>query len=261
VYSLTPEQKKDPPVMKTLIRPDGHTVRRLKKLRWKFSAPLWAENKGISLPTRHPLISPGIQKKIYFGEYEAKESDIVDKRLESDDVVMEVGAGIGYLSALCAKRIGSDRVHAYEANPAMMDVIAATYQRNGVKPRSVNAMMGRGSGVCTLHVEEEFWASSTIVGSARAKQIEVPQIDLNDEFDRIRPSFLIIDIEGGEIDFFKYATLNGLRKICVETHPGMISNEAINEMFAGLIAKGFLIDFTLLRKNVFYLYREPRPAQ
>lgn len=246
--------------MKPLIRPDGHTVRRLKKIRWKFSAPLWADNKGISLPTRHPLISPGIQKKIYFGDYEVKESDIVDKRLEADDVVMEVGAGIGYLSALCAKRIGSDRVHAYEANPAMMDVIAATHARNGVSPHCVNAMMARGSGVCTLNVEADFWASSTVVGSAAAKRVEVPQIDLNEEFDRIRPTFLIIDIEGGEIDFFNYATLDGLRKICVETHPGMIPNEAINEMFAGLIAKGFLIDFTLLRKNVFYLYRDVRPT-
>lgn len=247
--------------MSKFIRPDGRTARRLKKLRWAFSVPQWAENRGISLPARHPLIAPGIQKKIYFGEYEAKESDIVDKRLEAGDIVMEVGAGIGYLSALCAKRIGSERVHAYEANPAMMEVIAATHRKNEVAPRVVNAMMARGSGVCTLHVEEEFWASSTVTGSASAKQVEVPQIDLNEEFDRVRPSFLIIDIEGGEIDFFDYAHLDGLRKICIETHPGMISNEAINRMFAGLLAKGFLIDFTLLRKNVFYLYRDPAPRQ
>ncbi len=247
--------------MSKFIRPDGRTARRLKKLRWMFSAPEWAENRGISLPVRHPLIAPGIRKKIFFGEYEAKESDIVDKRLDSGDVVMEVGAGIGYLSALCAKRIGSDRVHAYEANPAMMAVITATHSRNGVAPRVVNAMMARGSGVCTLHVEEEFWASSTVAGSASAKQVDVPQIDLNEEFARVRPSFLIIDIEGGEIEFFEYARLDGLRKICIETHPGMISNAAINKMLADLIAKGFLIDFTLLRKNVFYLYREQAPAQ
>lgn len=247
--------------MSKFMRPDGRTVKRLKKLRWMFSVPNWADNHGISLPTKHPLIAPGIQKKIFFGEYEAKEVDIVDKRLEADDVVMEVGAGIGYLSALCAKRIGNDRVHAYEANPAMMDVIAATHQKNGVSPRVENVMMGRGSGVCTLFVEEEFWASSTVIGSTSAKQVEVPQIDLNEEFDRVRPSFLIIDIEGGEIDFFNYAKLDGLRKICVETHPGMISNEAINAMLTNLIAKGFLIDFTLLRKNVFYLYRETTPRQ
>ncbi len=247
--------------MGNFIRPNGRTARRLKKLRWMFSVPHWADNQGISLPTRHPLIAPGIQKKIYFGEYEAKESDIVDKRLETGDVVMEVGAGIGYLSALCAKRIGSERVYAYEANPAMMNVIAATHEKNGVSPQVANVMMGRGNGVCTLHVEEEFWASSTVAGSASAKKVEVRQIDLNEEFDKIRPSFLIIDIEGGEIDFFKYAKLDGLRKICIETHPGMISNREINDMFVALIAKGFLIDYTLLRKNVFYLYRDANPDQ
>lgn len=241
--------------MRKFIRPDGRTAKRLKKLRWIFSVPNWADNRGISLPARHPLIAPAIQKKIFFGEYEAKEVDIVEKRLEANDVVMEVGAGIGYLSALCAKRIGSDRVHAYEANPAMMEVIAETHRKNEVSPRVVNAMMGRGSGVCTLFVEEEFWASSTVTGSAASRKVDVPQIDLNEEFDKIRPSFLIIDIEGGEIDFFKYATLDGLRKICIETHPGMTSNEEINAMLTGLIAKSFLIDFTLLRKNVFYLYR------
>lgn len=247
--------------MAPLMRPNGSTVKRIKKLRWRFHVPDWSEINGIALPVKHPLIVQAIQKKIFFGDYEAKESDIVEKRLAPDDIVMEVGAGIGYLSALCAKRIGSERVHAYEANPAMMDVIAATHEKNRVSPRVANVMMGRGNGVCTLHVEEEFWASSTVAGSASAKKVEVRQIDLNEEFDKVRPSFLIIDIEGGEIDFFNYAKLDGLRKICIETHPGMISNQEINDMFVKLIAMGFLIDYTLLRKNVFYLYRDVNPEQ
>jgi FkbM family methyltransferase len=245
--------------MALLMRPNGSTVKRIKKLQWRVHVPDWSEIRGIVLPVKHPLIVQAIQKKIFFGDYEEMESDIVEKRLAPDDIVMEVGAGIGYLSALCAKRIGSERVNAYEANPAMMDVIALTHEKNRVSPRVANVMMGHGNGVCTLHVEEEFWASSTVAGSANSKKVEIPQIDLNEEFDKIRPTFLIIDIEGGEIDFFKYAKLDGLRKICIETHPGMISNQDINDMFVKLIAKGFLIDYTLLRKNVFYLYRDINP--
>ena len=41
----------------------------------------------------------------------------------------------------------------------------------------------------------------------------------------------------------------------------MISNREINDMFVALIAKGFLIDYTLLRKNVFYWYRDANPDQ
>lgn len=233
----------------------SRSKRRLKKFLWKVHVPDFVDNRGVLLPTRHSTISPAIRKEIYFGDYEAKESEIVAKRLSDDDVVMEVGAGIGYLSAFCAKRIGSGRVFAYEANPAMMEVIALTHRANGVAPTVKNTLLAEGSGTREFHVTDEFWASSSVAPTTGARTIAVPQSDLNAEIAAVRPTFLIVDIEGGEIEFFAVADLAGVRKICVETHPGVLSNAEISGLLMNLIHKGFALDFALIRKNVFYFYR------
>ena len=237
------------------MRKHGRTARRIKKLLWQVHVPRWVDNQGVLLPTEGSGISRGIRRQIFFSEYEDKEIEIVSRRLASDDVVMEVGAGIGFLSAYCAKRIGSERVFAYEANPALMELIAATYRANGVAPTVRNVLLARGEGTREFHVEPEFWASSALPGSGNARTIRVPQADLNSELQRVRPSFLIVDIEGGEIEFFELADLATVRKICVETHPAIHSSAALSKMLGGLIAQGFALDFTLMRKNVLYLSR------
>jgi FkbM family methyltransferase len=238
------------------MRQNGRGRRRLKKLLWKFHVPRFVDNRGVLLPTAHPAISPAIRKEIFFGDYEAKESEIVARRLADDDVVMEVGAGIGYLSAFCAKRVGGDRVFAYEANPALMEVIALTHRTNGVAPTVKNVLLAEGEGSREFHVAEEFWASSAIAAAAAGgRTIRVPQADLKAEIAAVRPTFLIVDIEGGEIELFAIADLSGVRKICVETHPGVLSDTEISGLLARLIGQGFALDFSLIRKNVFYLYR------
>lgn len=237
------------------MKRQSRSARRLKKLLWHLRVPEFVDNQGVLLPTRHAAISEGIRRQIYFGEYEAKEVEIVARRLAPDDVVMEVGAGIGYLSALCAKRIGGDRVFAYEANPALMEVIAATHRTNGVAPTVKNVLLAEGDGARTFYVEQEFWASSSVARSQGARTIEVPQADLNREIAGVGPTFLIVDIEGGEIEFFATADLSGVRKICVETHPGTLTDAQLSRMLERLFAQGFALDFSLIRKNVFYLYR------
>lgn len=234
----------------------GRTEKRLKKIAWKFKRPAWARNQGIWLPCCQKGVAHGIARQIYFGEYESKEIDIVSRRLSPDDVVLEVGTGLGYLSAFCAKRIGSEKVHTFEANPALIPMILATYERNGISPSVHNVILARGSGTRTFYVDAEFWASSTMSRGAESKAIEVPQRDLNAEIDRIKPTFMIVDIEGGEADFFAYARLDGVNKICIETHADLIGNSGVTEVFDHIFRQGFSLDFGCIRKNVFYFYRE-----
>lgn len=239
-----------------MIRKKGRTTRRLRRLVRSIYKPEFADNFGVLLPLKHPLITPGIAKEIYFGDYEKKEATIVSQRLEADDVVMEIGAGIGFLSAYCAKKIGSERVFAYDANPALADIVATTYRANGVQPAFRTAMLGKGAGQARFFVEEEFWASSANQDSSgRSKEIEVDQIDLNEEIARLRPTFMIVDIEGGEADLFALADLSGVKKICVETHAHVLGNDGVTHMLEALFRQGFCLDLGMIQKYVFYLYR------
>jgi FkbM family methyltransferase len=234
----------------------SRTKRRINKLKWAFGLVSdYSDNYGIKLPTKHPLISKSIQKQIFFSEYEAKEVYIIHNRISPDDIIMEVGSGIGYLSALCATIVGENNVFTYEANPELIDVIKITYQENNIHPKVINALLAKGNGTHTFYVEKDYWASSSIEISKNARKISVPQKDLNSELNKISPTFLIVDIEGGEKDFFKEADLSTVNKIYIETHPEILSNEQISSIFKKLFSYGFHLDFSITRKNVFFLYR------
>ena len=241
-----------------MLRKGGKTEKRLKKLLHRVHRPAWQKVAGIALPLEHPLITPPIRRDIYFGDYERKELDLIERRLEPVDTVMEIGAGIGFLSAFCARNVGSERVHAYEANPALLPLIEEVHARNGVHPRVVHALLGKGDGERDFFVERDYWASSLVRRSPEAQCIRIRQIDLEAELARVAPSFLIVDVEGGEYELLRDATLAGVAKLCLEVHPDVLGNARVSELFAALIGAGFALDFTLMRKNVFFFTREAR---
>jgi FkbM family methyltransferase len=235
------------------MRPDGRTIRRLKKLRWSLHRPSWTTCHGVRLPVKHPLISAHIAREIFLGDYEREEIAIISEHLHPQDVVLEVGTGLGFLSAYCARRTKSERVFTFEANPSLVPLIEETYRRNDIRPQLVNAVLAEGTGSREFFVDSDFWASSSLV--ARGSSIQVPQLDLNSEIRRIRPTFLIVDIEGGESEFFATADLTGVRKICVETHPHILGDAALSEMLGRLVGSGFVIDMDSVKNGVFFLYR------
>lgn len=171
--------------------------------------------------------------------YETPEARIVCHAIQPDDVVLELGTGLGFIASLCAKVIGSDNVHSYEANPALKSVIQRNFKLNDLAPRLEISLLGEDQGEITFYVMKNFWSSSTIKRHPRAKPIQVPVKRFNDELQRLRPSFLIIDIEGGERDFIRYAQLDGVRKVCIELHPHVIGSEAVSEVEAFFISQGF----------------------
>lgn len=238
------------------MRKQGRTAKRIKKILWRFGMPNFSDNYGVILPVKHRLISKGIAKQIYFGEYESKEIDIIAHRLDKNDRVMEVGAGIGFLSTFCAKHIGSENVFAYEANPELIDIIRLTYEKNHVSPQVYNVFLAEGEGECEFYLNDDFWASSSVIKTNTTRKVIIKKVSLNDEIRRIKPTFLIVDIEGGEKDFFGLVDLSGIKKICIETHPGILTNEDLSGIFSQLMAEGFRLDFSIIRKNVFYFYRD-----
>lgn len=239
-----------------MIRPGGKTEKRIKRILWHLPKGEYATNFGVQLPLKHPAITPPILKDIFLGVYESKEAELVQKKIAADDVVMEVGAGIGFLSALSAKVVGSEKVFAYEANPQLMALIKQVHERNQVAPTVSNVLLGEGEGECTFWLEKDYWASSLIQGSSEATPIQVKQIDLNQEIQRIRPSFMILDIEGGEYEFLRRARLDPVRKMVIEVHPHVLGYTRISEMLGWLFAAGFALDLGNMRKNVFYLFKE-----
>jgi hypothetical protein len=57
-------------------------------------------------------MSPAVERTVSRGLYEQDELRLIGQLLAPDDVVLEVGAGLGLVSAYCARRLGSSRVFA-----------------------------------------------------------------------------------------------------------------------------------------------------
>lgn len=239
-----------------MIRKDGRTMRRLRKLRFALSKPKTAENSGIFLPVGARGISASLRRAIYLDPYEAHERAVIEKKLAADDVVLELGAGIGFISTFCAKRIGSERVFAVEANPVMAETIRETYRLNGVAPQLTCGLLGCGDGEETFYVEGDFISSSTHQRSASAKPIKTLRYDARTFIAQCKPTFLICDIEGGERELLEYMPLTGVKKLCIELHPHVIGNAGTSEVVARLLGEGFVCDFLSSSGKVFFFERQ-----
>lgn len=184
-------------------------------------------------------VSESSRQLLYSERYERGESRCVILALAREDVVLEVGAGIGYLSALCALRLGSEKVHTYEANPKLIPVIARNHRLNGVTPCVFNAMLAGQTGTTRFFPAENFFSSTGVVTDSALPGIDVPTLSVREEFARIRPTFVLMDIEGGESSLVPLIDWTGVRKLAIELHPHLLGAAGMKQVLSQLESAGF----------------------
>ncbi len=226
---------------------------RLRGLWRRLLRPRTVRNHGVFLNATSPLISKTIRRSIYEGGYESKECQLLSETLESDDRVLELGAGLGFIGAFCCRRLGSGaRVCCVEANPALKPLAQETFALNNVQPVFVNAAVALENGKQTLHVPDNFWSASTVCDMTGATGVDVPTVSLQSLLDDFRPTFLIVDIEGAECALLRHP-LPGVKKICVEVHPHVTGDMAISDMVASLHSHNFIVDYRRSTPAVLFL--------
>lgn len=190
-------------------------------------------------------LSDNICAAIYDGYYESAELSTFKSKLDKSDTVLEIGAGIGFLSSYCARQIGSESVFAYEANPQLEPLIRSVYSANRVHPNLKLGVLGERASQAKFYVTKDFWASSLSCPSVPCKELVVPVYPLNEEIRRINPTFLLMDIEGGEYDLIKSIDFHTIRKISVELHTDVLGQARIDEIKSIMNGAGFLVDDNL----------------
>ena len=232
---------------------------RVKRLRHRTPVP---ELAGIKIPVMSDL-TDNICVAIYDGHYESAELHTFQSMLDEDDVVLEVGAGIGFLSSYCARAIGSEKVHTYEANPKLEVLIRKVYAANQVGPTLKIGVLGQETGTAQFFITHDFWASSLLPPAEPSEQVTVPVYDVNEEIRRITPTFLLMDIEGGEYELIKALDFHTIRKISVEMHTDVLGQARVDESKAIMRNAGFEVNSQLSRvipgvKEVLFLERRER---
>ncbi len=227
-----------------MFREDARIFRlkRYPKLWWRrLTKPDRITYHGVKLELGDH-VTPEIRRDIYAERYERGEARWLMWELEPDDVVMEIGSGMGFISTLCALRLGSERVFTYEANPTLIPVVEATYRLNDVEPQLANAVLGEGDGSVEFFVEDDFVASSVHRRSDDAKAVSVPKLDINKEIARVEPTFMVVDIEGAEHELVPLVDWKPIQKVIIDLHPHVIGDEKTDAVLAVLTDSGFEID-------------------
>jgi FkbM family methyltransferase len=215
---------------------------------------------GVMLNTRSPLLSKKMKNVILKGYYESHELKVISTTLKKNDRVLEVGAGIGFISSFCAKHVGSENVIAVEANPNIIPIIEKTYKDNDVDPVILNYCLSDQNRTETFHIEDDFWSSSAIKRSAFSSSIQVKAVTLDHLNHKYQFSYLIMDIEGYETVLLHSTLPNSINKICIELHPHIIGIEKTSKIIRHILNHEFDLDTSSISNNVYFFSRADKTA-
>lgn len=203
---------------------------------------------GISLEINPELMSKKMMDVLRGNNYEGAESKQINKLIQDNEVVLEVGAGIGFVSSLIVKNPLTKRAISFEANPLLIETIDRTVKRNvrdaGERWEVRNAVLktGDAKGDADFYVHHDFWASSLAPMPNPLRVDRVPYAGFNEVVSDLRPTMIVCDIEGGELDLFRNADLTGVKKVFMEIHQARLGRRGIKHLFECFHARDFHYD-------------------
>jgi len=141
-----------------------------------------------------------------FDIWEPDLTSFISDRLTAGDVFVDVGANIGYFSALAARRVGpAGKVVAIEASPTVFTSLSETMRLNNIEGtvRCINKAASRGKGRITVYAgpTHNIGLTTTVRARGFEEQSVVEALPLDELLTReeVRGARLIkIDVEGAE---------------------------------------------------------------
>ncbi|WP_300074102.1 FkbM family methyltransferase [uncultured Ruegeria sp.] len=172
------------------------------------------------------------------GLYEIEELRAIEDHLEAGASVLDLGAGVGFTSA-AAMLAGARSVHAVEANKDLIPCIEEFLRTNcaGHQYSIQNAIAAESREHHKLFRRTNFLASSIFANGdlpVVEERLDVPSFSVDELLAEGAYSFLIMDIEGAEIEALMSSRLNGIQTLVVEVHPHLYSREKINQVVSRL---------------------------
>jgi FkbM family methyltransferase len=200
---------------------------------------------GAKIALRPNAVSELVMKTFALGLYEQIEATLVPTIVEPGDRIVELGGGIGYISAIAGKLGIAQSITVFEANPELIPIIKRNHELNGVKAEVRNQVVLPKVTAPTVpfYLRKEFWGSSMEGESSPYQRIvDVETTSFGHVLKELAPTMLIVDIEGGELALFDDIPLTGIKKIYVELHQKVIGRVGMKRVFDFFSSKDFHYD-------------------
>lgn len=210
---------------------------------------------GVSIEV-DPLETIG-RSLVHRGIFEIAAVEAIFRLVEPGDLVLDVGANIGFMTVASACANASISVVAYEPHPGLFERLSRNRdtwfnQRPDLRGRIqlVNAAISDRDGTASLRIPRGFAGnqgiasigSGELVDGMTAVQVDAMTLDQLVESDRRSVGLLKIDIEGHELAAFRGAeralSKGKIRDIVFEDHLGVDS-----EVCRLLVSHGYTVLF------------------
>ncbi len=175
------------------------------------------------------------------GEYEAPERAIVRRIVKPDDRVLEGGGGLGLVSMVLASIVGPENLLVYEASPSALSLLEENFRANGITATVRNRVLMDRAGAITFHVHDSLLSSSTIERT-RTQAVEVEGDDVASVIEEFRPTVIVLDVEGAEIEVVHRAPLDGIRALIIELHPHIVGDASLTPLYRRMFDAGFVLN-------------------
>jgi FkbM family methyltransferase len=208
-----------------------------------------------------------IEERFNSGIYEGDEIKFINKYIESDDVVLELGSSLGVTSCFISNKLSDPKnLVTIEANPNLIENIKRNSELNklnfNIKEGAVshnnrevsfnfNGLSHSGSIYKKTHLiggnKEKLYGEYNNV-----KVTTITPIDVEEEYNK---SFnvLICDIEGEEYDLLYnlYEYFKGYDKMIIEFHPNRNDSKYKISTLKEKYSKEFDIEYTKNNMGIF----------
>jgi len=192
-----------------LVEPLRHLQFRGKARMLHFLSPRSGERSAVVFGAIFHLdLEDYIQRSIFLGTFEPDETRLVSRYLQQGMTVVDVGANVGYFTALSAKMVGSrGRVASFEPSPYAFQRLSGMISENQLTHvKAVNVGLSDVPGSLNLYLGKEPGNHApTMIAHENTTKTSVPVQTLDLEMTRLgidQVDLLKIDVEGYEMHVF-----------------------------------------------------------
>ncbi|SFR17238.1 FkbM family methyltransferase [Poseidonocella sedimentorum] len=199
---------------------------------------------GVKVPPS-PFLNEMRIKRINAARYEGDEIAGALSIVTPEDRVIEMGAGLGIVGAVVARNARPERILSFEANSSLLEYTRKLYEINGLNDvielrNQIVVSDPEAPDSIPFHIANSFLGSSLLENRRRTSEtVDLPTQSFEYLRAEFAPTILVMDIEGGELDFLRHADLTGIRGIVIEFHPGVYDREGMRECKRLLTSQGF----------------------
>lgn len=143
-----------------------------------------------------------VGQRIALEKYEPYETELILRQVKSGDVIVDIGANIGYYTVLFADKVGkSGKVIAIEPDPINFEILQKNIKENKLfNVVAVQAAVGSQTGELKLYKSKENFGDHKLYGGDKGEKVKVIKLD---EFLKDQKINLIkVDTQGWEPEVF-----------------------------------------------------------